>query len=433
MDQSGTGAAGTWNTTSNNWLSAGADTNWTNGSNTAFFNTTSGIYTVSLGENITAGGITVSNNNNINIGATSGETDTLTLTQDAVINAGRAVSIYAPVAGSDFTVSSGFARTVTFRTTNSFTGTLTIQSQARVLFSLATGLPSAASVKFLNSGGGTQQAYLFLATDLTAAGLSSEGGNGGKIRNNSTSGTRTLTINPDNAATPVDSTFGGVIEDNGAGLTALTKAGGHSLTLTGANTYTGATNVSAGMLVVNGSLAAGSAVTVAAAGTLGGTGTIGGATTIQGTLAPGNSPGTLAFGDDLTLESTAQLMFEIDGTTEGALYDSVDVAGILAYGGDLTLVFGFTPTAGTEFNLFDFGSHGGTFSSINIVGAGIAGNFDYTDGTFTIVPEPSASLLLMAGAGLLFVARRKRAASLGFDLVELPIAARHSNLVSEKN
>ena len=68
--------------------------------------------------------------------------------------------------------------------------------------------------------------------------------------------------------------------------------GAGSVELTGANT-TGAVTVSAGLLSVNGSLAGGSTMTVAPGASVGGTGTITKDITFDGTLAPGNSIGTI--------------------------------------------------------------------------------------------------------------------------------------------
>ena len=71
----------------------------------------------------------------------------------------------------------------------------------------------------------------------------------------------------------------------------MAKQGLGTLNLTGNNTYSGGTAVLAGTLAVNGGVAGN--VAVGPAGTLGGNGTIGGNVVNYGTLAPGNSIGTL--------------------------------------------------------------------------------------------------------------------------------------------
>ena len=76
---------------------------------------------------------------------------------------------------------------------------------------------------------------------------------------------------------------------NGAG--GITKQGNGILNLAANNTYTGPTSVTGGTLAVNGRIT--SNVTVGAGGTLGGNGTIVGNVVNAGTLAPGNSIGTL--------------------------------------------------------------------------------------------------------------------------------------------
>ncbi|MBY5648459.1 autotransporter outer membrane beta-barrel domain-containing protein [Rhizobium leguminosarum] len=93
-------------------------------------------------------------------------------------------------------------------------------------------------------------------------------------------GAQTLTI------ANANDTFAGVIGGTGG----LTVTGGRQ-TLSGVNTYTGATTVGGGRLAVNGSIT--SPVTTSGAGILGGIGTIFGDVTNAGTIAPGNSIGTL--------------------------------------------------------------------------------------------------------------------------------------------
>ena len=135
--------------------------------------------------------------------------------------------------------------------------------------------------------------------DLTMSSLS---GTGGTVA----LGTADLTV--DQAA---DTTFSGII----AGTGTLTKDGVGNLILTGNSTFTGATSVNGGILSVNGSIA-NSAVTVNDGGTLGGTGTVG-ETVLNsgGTLAPGNSVGTITVENSLGFGGGSTYGVEVGGST----------------------------------------------------------------------------------------------------------------------
>jgi autotransporter-associated beta strand protein len=120
-------------------------------------------------------------------------------------------------------------------------------------------------------------------------------------------------------------TYGGII----AGTGALTKSGAGTLVLSGTNTYSGTTSVTAGRLDLDGS-AANSAFTVNG-GTLGGHGTIGALTIgAGGTLAPGDSPGTL-FAGNTTWAGGGNYVWEINNATgvAGTNYDLLSISGSL--------------------------------------------------------------------------------------------------------
>lgn len=153
----------------------------------------------------------------------------------------------------------------------------------------------------------------------------------------------------------------------------LAKQGSGTLILTGDSLgFTGATMVMAGTLLVGsgGSGALGGTVTVDAGATLGGSGTIGGNTSVSGTLAAGNSPGTLSFGADLTLNPGATTVFELNtpGVVGGADNDFVDVEGKLILGGALQASVG----GAGYYALFGYGElpPGSTFASTSVTGSG---------------------------------------------------------------
>lgn len=119
----------------------------------------------------------------------------------------------------------------------------------------------------------------------------------------------------------------------------LTKLGGGTLRLTGANTYTGETAVSQGTLMVNNSSGSGTGtgnVTVKAGATLAGSGTVGGTVTLEdeGVLAPGDAIGTLTLGGNLVLNDGGTINYEI---TDAVTADKVVVGGNLSPAGTTTV------------------------------------------------------------------------------------------------
>jgi autotransporter-associated beta strand protein len=244
-------------------------------------------------------------------------------------------------------------------------------------------------------------------------------------------GSRTFTIADGDAA--VDFRIDPAINDNGATVGGLVKAGPGTLELAGANGYTGATAVSAGKLVVNGSLAAGSAVTVASGATLGGFGTVG-SVQVAGSLAPGNSIGTISTGDLGIGNGSGALDVELGRSGGNPVSDLVAVTGTVGIDPDLgsdlklTLYSGLdNPEVGDIFYLIsNDGSDaiagefttlngtldlsGGSTFSWNSQDWQITYQANYDGSSFTggndlaiqVVPEPAALALLCLGAvGLL--------------------------------
>ena len=124
-----------------------------------------------------------------------------------------------------------------------------------------------------------------------------------------------------------DSSYGGKL--TGAG--SLVKNGLGTLILSGVNTYTGPTSVNGGRLSVNGSIT--SDVTVGAAGNLGGSGTIFGNVTNAGTLAPGNSIGTLTVNGSFTQSAGSTYQVELNAAGQADRINVVGAPGSAALNG----------------------------------------------------------------------------------------------------
>ena len=169
------------------------------------------------------------------------------------------------------------------------------------------------------------------------------------------------TVNVSSSAT--DFTLGGVIDGTGS----LTKTGAGVLILTAANTYSNGTTVSTGTLAVNNTTGSGTGtgpVSVSNGATLRGTGLIAGATTVDmgGSLAPGNSVGTISFTSGLTLASGSLFKVEI---TDNATYDKV----VIGSGGSINITGAtlspptinglYVPVVGDKFFIVDNQSAGG--------------------------------------------------------------------------
>jgi outer membrane autotransporter protein len=117
------------------------------------------------------------------------------------------------------------------------------------------------------------------------------------------------------------------------GAGGVSKAGTGTLNLTGANTYTGATSVFGGTLAVNGSLT--SNVTVNVGGTLGGSGVIAGNVTTLGTLAPGNSIGTLTINGNFVQSAGSTYTVEVNAAGQS---DKLNVTGTATIAGGTVAV-----------------------------------------------------------------------------------------------
>jgi hypothetical protein len=116
----------------------------------------------------------------------------------------------------------------------------------------------------------------------------------------------------------------------------------------------------------------------------------GGTAVFLANLAPGSSPGSVSFGGNVNLVGGSALNMEIGGLTPGSGHDRLQVAGELSIGGSLnvSLTNGFVPQAGDAFDLLDWGSLDGEFSTLNLPSL-LGGQWDtstfYTDGVLRVL------------------------------------------------
>ena len=159
------------------------------------------------------------------------------------------------------------------------------------------------------------------------------------------------------------------LSDNISGAVGLTKTGDATLTLTQTQSYTGATTISEGTFALNGTIA-NSTVTVASDGTMKGTGSAGGIIN-NGTLAPGNSIGSLSVSGDVTLNDNSTLEIEVTGNGSS---DRLIATGTVTANGRLKLI----PTKQTAFGavetyrIIDAGTATGTFDTVSARACGAA-------------------------------------------------------------
>jgi filamentous hemagglutinin family protein len=154
---------------------------------------------------------------------------------------------------------------------------------------------------------------------------------------------------------------------NAAGTTTI--ASGTLLDVTGGTFNAGGAtvNVSGTFHAGGGAISAGT-MNVNAGGLLYGGGTIVGNVVNNGTVSPGNSPGTLTINGNYTQGAGGTLAAELGGTTAGANYDVLNVTGTATLDGILALSLfgGYTGSAGDLYTLVNAGTVSGTFSSISV-------------------------------------------------------------------
>jgi hypothetical protein len=138
-----------------------------------------------------------------------------------------------------------------------------------------------------------------------------------------------------------------------------------------------------------------------------------------GTLSPGESPGILSV-EDITFAAGSILNMELGGTVRGGGYDAlVSSGGVVLQDGSrlsVSLISSFVPETGDEFDLLDFSSLSGRFTTINLpaLAGGLSWSTDelYLNGTIGVTPEPATLALLALGSLGMLVRRRRKYSAL---------------------
>lgn len=233
---------------------------------------------------------------------------------------------YTPGSGAGVNVLVNGQGTLAFSGANTYSGGTTIQ-QGTLKLNSSGSIVSSSTVSL--TGSSNSEAVFDISSASSTVTI------GDLIGTAATPGTVTLGSNNLTLGTNNNTTFNGVIEGTGS----VTKTGTGILTLKGTNTYTGDTTVNQGTLSLLSGASIGGNIIVDTGAILKGAGTIAGTGTINGTLSPGNSIGTIAFNNNLTLASSSTTVIEIDPTTSS----KIQVTGAAELAGTLQI----TPDAGS--------------------------------------------------------------------------------------
>ncbi|MDX2080951.1 MAG: autotransporter domain-containing protein [Terrimicrobiaceae bacterium] len=191
------------------------------------------------------------------------------------------------------------------------------------------------------------------------------------------------------------------VQNGVAGLTGGTvavpgsflKTGPGSLTVNSTVFVDGSTLVEQGALFVNGLFQSKDGVTVFDQAILGGIGQIIGNLLNRGTLAPGNSPGTLQINGDFTQASSGTFELEIAGLST---FDRLLVSGTANLAGTLNVVnLGSSLEYGQAYPFLQAETIDGTFDTISVPNPDVfRGRFVAENGTGTLLIAPTSYTLV---------------------------------------
>ena len=124
-------------------------------------------------------------------------------------------------------------------------------------------------------------------------------------------------------------------------------------------------------------------------GTLKGTGTVRSVMNTGGTVAPGNSPGTLTVSGDFTQGAGGTLETELAGTAVDA-FDRLVVGGAATLGGTVKVLPSFAAAPGDSFKVVQSGSRSGEFATVaNQPGAvALAASYQADGATLSVAGDP---------------------------------------------
>jgi len=162
----------------------------------------------------------------------------------------------------------------------------------------------------------------------------------------------------------------------------MIKLGSNEVDYQGNSDSSGNILVEEGLLSMNGNAEDASAV-IAEGATLGGSGTVGGIES-SGTVAPGNSIGTLNVSGDVTLNSGSVLVIEVDTAGNN---DKIVATGDVTAGGTLRISpASGTYTNGQQYTIITGSSIAGTFSTVTVLSCSGTASPTYgsTSITFTL-------------------------------------------------
>ena len=179
------------------------------------------------------------------------------------------------------------------------------------------------------------------------------------------------------------------------------------VTGSGSNWTTSGDFILDGLLTVSnsGKVNVGGLMIIQDGGELHGDGTVTGNVQNGVLVAPGTSPGRLMIAGNYSQLSTGTLQIELAGINPGTSYDQLSVTGSASVDGKLqvSLLNSFAPKLGDLFDILDWGTLSGTFSTLQLPALGNNLAWDtsqlYTTGVISVtaVPEPAAIALLACG------------------------------------